>query len=182
LIALPIGIANALQFGPGRVFFRQRRVGRYGREFWILKFRTMDDAPRAAEPRARVTRFGRFLRNTHLDELPQLWNVLRGEMDFIGPRPEMVEIDAWARARIPRFRERCTVRPGLTGLAQITQGYTLQEEHAYRRKLELDRLSISCCSLALDLEILARTALWIARGRGWRRRTRAARPGARLPR
>ena len=174
LLALPLALANALQFGPRRVLFRQRRVGLHGRVFRILKFRTMHgsdedcDAWRACEDEARVTRFGRFLRNTHLDELPQLVNILRGEMDFIGPRPEMVAIDAWARTRIPRFHVRCAVRPGVTGLAQVTQGYAPREVRAYRRKLLLDRQALARTSLALDLEVLARTALWMMRGRGWR--------------
>jgi lipopolysaccharide/colanic/teichoic acid biosynthesis glycosyltransferase len=174
VLALPIALVNALHFGgPSGVLFRQRRIGRHGRAFWILKFRTMHgsdeerDDWHPGEDHARVTRFGRFLRNTHLDELPQLVNILRGEMDFIGPRPEMVAIDEWARARIPRFHERYAVRPGLTGLAQVTQGYTPRERKAYRRKLALDRCSLAAFSLALDLEILLRTALWMLRGRGW---------------
>jgi lipopolysaccharide/colanic/teichoic acid biosynthesis glycosyltransferase len=172
-LALPIAVWNARVFGLRRILFRQRRVGRHGRVFWILKFRSMHgddgacDAWRAGEDGARVTRFGRFLRNTHLDELPQLVNILRGEMDFIGPRPEMLAVDEWARARIPHFEERYAVLPGVTGLAQVTQGYAPRELSEYRRKLELDRLFLACSSFALDLEILARTALCMARGRGW---------------
>jgi lipopolysaccharide/colanic/teichoic acid biosynthesis glycosyltransferase len=184
VLGIPIALANAVQFGGVQgVFFRQRRVGLRGGVFWILKFRTMHgsdgecDAWRQGEDLARVTRFGRFLRSTHLDELPQLVNILRGEMDFIGPRPEMVAIDTWACARIPRFRERNAVRPGVTGLAQVTQGYTPREEQAYRRKLALDRHALACTSLRLDLEILARTALWMLRGRGWRADAPAARRG-----
>lgn len=186
VLALPIALVNALHFGgPRGVLFRQQRVGRHGCIFWILKFRTMRgsdgerDTWRAGDDHARVTRFGCFLRNTHLDELPQLVNILRGEMDFIGPRPEMVAIDEWARTRIPRFHERYAVRPGLTGLAQVTQGYAPREEHAYRRKLALDRCSLACASLAHDLDILARTALWMLRGRGWGVHGRAQRELAR---
>ncbi len=175
-LGLPIALWNALEFGPRRIFFRQQRVGRHGRPFRIVKFRTMHgddgecDALRADEDGTRVTRVGRQLRCTHLDELPQLWNILWGEMDFIGPRPEMTAIDAWARAHIPRFAERYAVRPGITGLAQVTQGYAPCELGAYRRKLQLDRMSLACGSFALDLEILARTLLWVARARGWHAR------------
>lgn len=183
-LGLPIALWNALEFGPRRIFFRQQRVGLHGRPFRIVKFRTMHgddgecDTWRARGDGARVTRAGRWLRRTHLDELPQLWNIFLGEMDFIGPRPEMLAIDAWARARIPHFAERHAVRPGVTGLAQVTQGYAPRELAAYRRKLMLDRVSLACASFALDLEILARTVLWVARARGWRRDDAPA-PGAR---
>jgi lipopolysaccharide/colanic/teichoic acid biosynthesis glycosyltransferase len=182
LLALPIAVLNAVVLGPRHVLFLQPRVGRHGRVFRIVKFRTMRggngaDAEGADEDATRVTRFGRFLRSTHLDELPQLWNVLRGEMDLIGPRPEMLSIDAWARARIPGFRERNEVLPGLTGLAQITQGYAERDERAYRLKLELDRRYLARFSLAQDLAILAATAVWVLRGRGW-----TVRPSARARR
>jgi len=173
-LALPIALWNAWEFGGvRRILFRQRRVGLRGEVFWILKFRTMHgddgdcDAWRPREDGARVTRFGHLLRRTHLDELPQLLNILRGEMDFVGPRPEMLAIDEWACARIPRFRARNAVRPGVTGLAQVTQGYAMREEGAYRRKLELDLRALARPGLALDLEILARTLLWMVRARGW---------------
>jgi lipopolysaccharide/colanic/teichoic acid biosynthesis glycosyltransferase len=171
-LALPIAALNALVFGPRNVLFLQPRVGRHGRVFRIVKCRTMRGTDVEGPDDARVTRLGRFLRSTHLDELPQLWNVLRGEMDLIGPRPEMLSIDAWARARIPGFRERNAVLPGLTGLAQITQGYVERDEHAYRLKLELDRRYLARFSLAQDLAILAGTALWVLRGRGWTIRPR----------
>jgi lipopolysaccharide/colanic/teichoic acid biosynthesis glycosyltransferase len=176
-LGLAIALVNTTLFlDPRCVFFSQERIGRDGRAFRIWKFRSMRDA--ATDPfrswvagdDGRVTRFGRLLRNTHLDELPQLWNVLRGDMDVIGPRPEMSEIDAWASAHVRGWRARRSVRPGMTGWAQITQGYTGMDARAYRHKLAADVQSIERASLGFDLAILGRTAAWVARGRGWRRR------------
>jgi lipopolysaccharide/colanic/teichoic acid biosynthesis glycosyltransferase len=117
-----------------RVLFAQTRVGWRGRLFVLYKFRTMVDGP--GDDRARVTRFGRLLRNTHLDELPQLWNVLRGEMCLVGPRPEMLATERWAAERCPEFVERLVLPPGSPGCAQITQGYTDEgDEAAYREKV-----------------------------------------------
>jgi putative colanic acid biosynthesis UDP-glucose lipid carrier transferase len=174
VLAVPIALANLIVFRrPGRILFSQPRVGLQGRTFRILKFRTMTgdddefDSWKSGRDDERVTRFGRFLRNTHLDELPQLVNILRGEMDFVGPRPEMVAIHEWACAHVPYFAERGAVLPGVTGLAQVTIGYTGKDEQAYGRKLDLDLAYIEHVSLRLDLSILARTALWMLRGRGW---------------
>jgi len=175
LIATPIAIVNAILFrSPRRILYRQPRVGHRGRVFTIVKFRTLHDGESDdfaswshGDDASRVTRFGRFLRTSHLDELPQLWNILRGEMDFIGPRPEMVEIDRWARARIPSFRERNALLPGVTGYAQVTHGYAPRDPAAYARKLWADQHYRRNLSLGLDLAILARTLLWMVRGRGW---------------
>jgi lipopolysaccharide/colanic/teichoic acid biosynthesis glycosyltransferase len=168
-LALPIALVNAcVQRGWRRVFFSQVRSGHRGRPFVLLKFRTMRDRP--GDDRARVTALGRFLRNTHLDELPQLWNVLRGDMSLIGPRPEMLATERWAAERLAEFSERLALRPGLTGLAQVTQGYTDHgDERAYGEKLRLNRRYREELSFGLDLAILLRTALWMLRGRGWRR-------------
>ncbi len=167
-VAILIALVNARIHGsPRRILFRQERVGRRGRIFVLHKFRTMRDS--REDDRSRVTRFGRFLRNTHLDELPQLWDVLRGEMSLVGPRPEMIATEAWAAGRWPKFSRRLVLRPGLTGLAQITQGYASEgDEAAYRRKLALNRLYLARISFSLDCAILARTALWMLTGRGWR--------------
>ena len=178
LLALPIALVNwALFRDYRRILFEQERVGRRGQTFHIYKFRTMREAPdtgfaswKDESDRLRVTGFGRFLRNTHLDELPQLFNVLRGDMDFIGPRPEMVEIDGWAVQRIDGFRERNALAPGITGLAQITHGYAGMDPEAYRKKLAADLEYKDRLSLRLDLAILVRTVAWMLRGRGWRRR------------
>jgi lipopolysaccharide/colanic/teichoic acid biosynthesis glycosyltransferase len=179
LALLPLGLvalANLLQYrDPRQILFTQPRIGRRGRVFTIYKFRTMTDADRGAmeswesgTDRLRVTRLGRFLRNTHLDELPQLLNVLRGDMRLIGPRPEMIEIDRWARERIPGFARRLAVRPGISGLAQVTQGYAGCDERAYARKLRVDEHYLSHLTLRQDLVILVRTVLWMLLGKGSR--------------
>ncbi len=174
LIAL-VAVANALAFGSlRRVFFIQPRVGHRGRIFRLIKFRTMSEPTGsifeawAGGDVARVTRFGKFLRSTHLDELPQLFNVLRGEMGFIGPRPEMLEVEEWACANVPGFLERMAIKPGITGWAQITQGYTPKDVDAYARKLELNREYLARLSFTTDMGILARTFVWMVMGRGWR--------------
>lgn len=174
LIAL-VTIANAIAFGGlRRAFFVQPRVGRRGQIFSLVKFRTMSEPKGTAFESwssgdvARVTAMGRFLRSTHLDELPQLFNVLRGEMSFIGPRPEMIEVEEWAGANVPGFIERLAIKPGITGWAQITQGYTPKDVAAYERKLALNREYLAKISLATDLGIVARTLVWMALGRGWR--------------
>ena len=174
LIATPIAVANAILFrSPRKIFYRQERVGHRGRIFTIVKFRTLNDGEAddfeswsTGEDASRVTPFGQFLRTSHLDELPQLWNILRGEMDFIGPRPEMVEVDRWARTRIPNFRERNALLPGVTGYAQVTHGYAPRDPAAYARKLWADQHYRRTVSLALDLTILARTLVWMVRGHG----------------
>ena len=172
LLAIPAAIAALgiipvlwwIHGSPRLVLFSQTRVGHLGATFRILKFRTM----RGTAEALRVTPFGRILRQTHLDELPQLLNVIRGEMSVIGPRPEMVEIEAWASRHVAGFRRRLEVLPGITGLAQVTQGYTAQDVEAYARKLALDEEYLRGVSPALDLSIAARTVLWMSTGRGWR--------------
>jgi lipopolysaccharide/colanic/teichoic acid biosynthesis glycosyltransferase len=174
-LALLVALANLAYFrDPRKILFVQQRIGQRGRRFLIYKFRTMR-APRFSAheswvhgyDRERVTLLGVFLRSTHLDELPQILNILKGEMTFIGPRPEMVEIEAWASEHIEGFSKRLVLKPGITGYAQITQGYTGHSIEAYSTKLDLNERYRAGYSLALDLEILARTVAWIARGRGW---------------
>ena len=174
-LGLPIAVANMIAFRSWRrVLFVQPRVGHRGRIFKLVKFRTMSEPAGSsfdswsAGDGARVTRLGRFLRSSHLDELPQLLNVLRGEMSFIGPRPEMVEVEEWACANVPGFLERMAIKPGITGLAQVTQGYTPRDVEAYRRKLAVNRAYLRRYGLRTDLAILVRTAVWMARGRGWK--------------
>jgi lipopolysaccharide/colanic/teichoic acid biosynthesis glycosyltransferase len=171
-----------------KVFFFQPRVGHRGRLFRIVKFRTMSevhaadyDSWESGQDRLRVTRFGRFLRNTHLDELPQLFNVLRGEMAFVGPRPEMTEIEVWAASKIEGFTTRLAVPPGITGYAQVTQGYTGNDVEAYREKFRVaDWYRRSQC-LRLDLAVIARTLVWMARGRGWQWNRRSGTRRVELP-
>jgi len=174
-LVVAVALASTIAFGsPRRVFFLQPRIGHRGRPFTLVKFRTMSE-PQGTPfeswsngDRARVTPFGRFLRSSHLDELPQLYNVLRGEMSFIGPRPEMVEVEQWAAEHVPGFTERLAIRPGITGPAQVTQGYTPRDVEAYRRKLAINRDYQASLTFGRDLGILVRTALWMLRGRGWK--------------
>jgi lipopolysaccharide/colanic/teichoic acid biosynthesis glycosyltransferase len=174
-VALPIAAWNLVVFrDPRKVFFLQQRVGHRGRTFRIYKFRTMRSVAPSEQTHwsnekdvQRTTRFGRFLRNTHLDELPQLINILRGEMHLVGPRPEMVEVHEWACTAVPGFAQRLATPPGLTGLAQITQGYTMREEASYAEKLEIDLLYVERPSFRQDLAIIARTIPWVLQGRGW---------------
>jgi lipopolysaccharide/colanic/teichoic acid biosynthesis glycosyltransferase len=170
-----VALLNLVAFGdPRKILYVQPRVGLRGKVFRIYKFRTMRE-PRATaheswrdgEERARVTRLGRLLRNTHLDELPQLINVLIGDMNVIGPRPEMVEIEAWASEHVPGFARRLALKPGITGIAQITQGYTGHDVEAYAQKLAINLRYMKRLSLRLDLEICARTVIWMVRGKGW---------------
>jgi sugar transferase (PEP-CTERM system associated) len=156
---------------PGPVFFRQTRVGLGGRNFTVYKFRTMrTDAEVAGAKWAtkndpRVTRVGMYMRKTRLDEVPQLWNVLRGDMGFVGPRPERPEFVPWLSENIPYFDLRHMIRPGLTGWAQVRYGYgaTLEES---REKLEYDLYYIKHMSLGLDLLIMFETIKTILRRRG----------------
>ena len=173
-IALIFVINAVLHRGLANAFYVQSRVGHRGRSFEIFKFRTMQAATTDGmeswadgSDQERVTRFGRFLRSTHLDELPQLFNILRGDMNFIGPRPEMVEIEEWAGEVVPGFAQRLAVKPGITGFAQITQGYTGLDVDAYRRKFEINEIYRRNVRFLVDCGIVVRTAIWMLRGRGW---------------
>lgn len=147
---------------PGPVFYGQVRTGHLGRLFTLYKFRSMRTDSEvngyqwATKEDPRVTPVGRFLRKSRLDELPQLWNIARGEMSFIGPRPERPEIYADLIAKIPLFAMRTDVRPGVTGLAQVSSGYAASIEQS-RVKLEHDLYYIQQRSLALDLLIILKT-------------------------
>ncbi len=167
----PIALALRLD-SPGPIFYSQQRVGLNGRLFHIYKFRTMiQDAEahsgavfsRRGDP--RVTRVGRFLRKTRLDELPQLINVLRGEMSLVGPRPERPEHIERLVRKIPFYRTRLVIRPGLTGWAQVRYGYGADDEDALI-KLQYDLYYIRHQSLALDVNIMVRTAGKILRMSG----------------
>ena len=174
LAPLFVLIALVIKFdSPGSVFFAHTRVGRYGRPFKVLKFRTMvQDAPKrggaiTAEDDPRVTRVGKILRKTKLDELPQLWNVLKGEMSLVGPRPQVEQYVAlWE----PTLREKVlSVRPGITGLTQICyrhEGVLLAQQpnpEAYYRevllpiKLRSDAEYVDKRTLLYDLYLIART-------------------------
>lgn len=150
------------------VFYRQRRVGYRGRVFDVLKFRSMRvDAEKfgaqyATENDPRVTRIGGFMRKTRIDELPQLINVLRGEMSFVGPRPERPEFVNELEQRIPYYRERHTVKPGITGWAQLCYPYGSSEKDTIE-KLQYDLYYVKNRSLLFDFAILVQTVevvLW----------------------
>lgn len=150
---------------PGPVIYSQVRVGRNGRNFLIHKIRTMThncemiSGPRWSSGKDhRVTPVGRVLRKLHLDEFPQLWNVIRGEMSLIGPRPERPEFVSQLEKVIPRYRERLGVRPGITGLAQI-QLPPDTDLASVQRKVACDLLYINQANFWLDLRILAGTAM-----------------------
>lgn len=159
---------------PGPVIYRQKRLTQGGRTFEMYKFRTMvSNAEGATGPvwaaisDPRVTPLGRILRTTHLDELPQLLNVLMGDMSLIGPRPERPEMAAELAAELPSFWRRLEVKAGITGLAQVSTGYVSSVRN-YRRKLALDILYIEKRSLLLDLKIAFQTVMVIITGRGAR--------------
>jgi sugar transferase (PEP-CTERM system associated) len=155
----------------GPIFFKQTRVGAGGRTFKVVKFRTMFMDAEAAGARwatkndPRVTKVGMFLRKTRIDEVPQLWNVLKGEMGFVGPRPERPEFIPMLTEHLPYYYMRHLIRPGLTGWAQVRYGYgaTLAEA---REKLEYDLYYIKHMSLGLDLLIMFETIKTILRRRG----------------
>lgn len=151
---------------PGPILFRQVRYGARQKAFPVYKFRSMecrsahDPEVRQATPQdPRVTPFGRFLRRTSLDELPQLINVLRGEMSLIGPRPHAVAHDEFFMNRVPRYARRFSVRPGITGLAQVSgaRGET-RTDADMKRRVDLDIYYIENASILLDLKILVATA------------------------
>src|SRR5580658_4692467 len=153
---------------PGPALYRQVRMGRHGKSFNMYKIRTMAQNAEAitgavwSGPNdSRVTRVGRFLRDAHLDELPQLVNVLRCEMSLIGPRPERPQLVKDIVRRLPRYAERTEVRPGVTGFAQIQHPADLDLDHV-RRKLMYDLYYVSEVSPWLDLRIILGTAFYIA--------------------
>jgi exopolysaccharide biosynthesis polyprenyl glycosylphosphotransferase len=148
---------------PGPIFYRQERTGRRGQSFYLLKFRSMiTDAEKygkavwATQDDPRITRVGKFLRLTRIDELPQIWNVLKGDMSIVGPRPERPVFIAQLQEEIPFYRMRLSVKPGLTGWAQINYRYGSTVEDAIK-KLEYDLYYIKHQSLLLDVLIILRT-------------------------
>lgn len=171
-IFLPL-VALAIRLdSPGPIFYRQTRCGRAGKPFSIIKFRTMvsdaeqDGKPRwATESDDRITRVGRLLRKARLDELPQVLNVLRGEMSFIGPRPERPEFVEKLQHEIPFYRARLMVKPGLTGWAQVHHSYGNSVEDALI-KLQYDLYYLHSWSLWLDLHIIFKTVGVVFRFKG----------------
>jgi lipopolysaccharide/colanic/teichoic acid biosynthesis glycosyltransferase len=177
----------------GPIFFTQTRVGlnsrrdqrrkrqpqeagrrvepNYGRPFTIYKLRTMTVASQANGPRQatrddrRVTFIGRFLRQMRIDELPQLLNVIKGEMTMVGPRPECVEYMEELSRKIPNYLQRLGLKPGLTGIAQIEAGYANNLE-SYRRKIAFDMMYLQNCCIKNDLKVLLRTVKVVFTGFG----------------
>ena len=191
LVALPALVAMLPLFAlvavairidsPGPVFFVQERMGYRGRPFRVIKFRTMRNGDDRKTPREgtstgvesfitrendrRITRLGRFLRRTRIDELPQVFNILKGEMSWIGPRPEASQLSEWYEAEIPFYRYRHVVRPGITGWAQVNQGHVAEIEDI-RTKLQYDFYYIRNFSLWLDILIIMKTAKTVFTGFG----------------
>ena len=180
LVASPVILLTmlAIWLEDGRngapIFYRQERVGLQGRRFQLIKFRSMrpdaesnGEAQWARKNDPRVTRVGAFIRKTRIDELPQLMNVLQGNMSFVGPRPERPQFVAELEASIPFYAYRHSVKPGITGWAQLCYPYGASEEDA-RRKLQYDLYYVKNNNLLLDLTILLQTVEVVFMGRGAR--------------
>ncbi len=175
IVSFPIALMTALLIkleSPGPIFYRQERVGQSGRTFNVIKFRSMrTDAEKDGPVWARVggddrvTRVGRVIRKIRVDEIPQFWNILRGEMNFVGPRPERPHFVRQLAEEIPFYDQRHLIPPGLTGWAQIKYPYGASIEDA-RQKLQYDLYYIKNQSLVLDAVILFETVKTILFGRG----------------
>jgi len=160
-LAVMIFIANTIS-NSGPVFFRQVRMGQNGKAFTIWKFRTMTaDAAVVRSASApldehRITPLGRLLRRTKLDEVPNILNIIAGDMSLVGPRPDAFEHASEYLLGVPHYRKRLSVRPGLTGLAQVRGGYA-DNPRAVQRKVKYDRFYIRNSSIYLDLYVIALT-------------------------
>lgn len=175
LAPLLVLLAIAIRLdSPGMAIFRQARIGYRGKPFTVYKFRTMVsakagtsalDAAKTQTEDKRITRIGAFLRRSRIDELPQIANILKGEMSWIGPRPEAQVLSKWYEGEIPFYRYRHIVRPGLTGWAQVNQGHVAEVEDV-RTKLNYDFYYIKNYSPWIDLLIIAKTIQTILSGFG----------------
>ena len=173
LLALLPFAATAIKFGSaGPVFYRQRRIGKGGEIFEVIKFRTMiqnaeqNGAVWAAKEDGRVTKLGRFLRKTRLDELPQVINILKGEMSVVGPRAERPEFVEKLKKEIPFYEERLLVRPGLSGWAQINYGKDLNSNDT-KEKLQYDLYYIKNRSFTVDMAVVLKTIKTVLSATGW---------------
>jgi len=177
ILSLPLMVLVAIAVrldSKGPVLYRQQRAGLRGKGFEVLKFRSMridaeagTGAQWAVQNDPRVTRVGRFIRKYRLDELPQFWNVIRGEMSFVGPRPERPEFVRELRKTIPYYDERHSIRPGLTGWAQVQYSYGSTIEDAIV-KLEYDLFYLQNTSITFDLAIILKTIRIVIGGHGSR--------------
>jgi lipopolysaccharide/colanic/teichoic acid biosynthesis glycosyltransferase len=171
LVVTPFVLIGDLCANRGSLIFRQARTGRNGGGFEMLKFRTMRAAPQdhstdwTTEDDVRITPFGRILRHTHLDELPQVVNILRGDLSVVGPRPEQPQVVADLVDKIPFYRLRHLVRPGLTGWAQVKYQYAGTEAETLE-KLQYEFYYLRRQSLGLDLRIVGRTLRTVIGGQG----------------
>jgi exopolysaccharide biosynthesis polyprenyl glycosylphosphotransferase len=172
LPVIPLVILAIKLDSRGPVLYRQRRVGLGGKVFYCFKFRTMRQdaeadtgATWATDDDPRITKVGKFLRASRLDEIPQLWCVLRGDMGFVGPRPERPEFVEWLAKQIPFYAVRSAVRPGITGWAQIRYKYGNTAEDA-KEKLQYDLYYIKNMSIGLDIMIMFQTIKIVLLGRG----------------
>jgi lipopolysaccharide/colanic/teichoic acid biosynthesis glycosyltransferase len=167
---IPVVLVGNLVANRGPLFFRQERVGKDGQTFEMLKLRTMKPSSPSGEwtqaDDARITAFGNVLRQSHLDELPQILNVLRGELSIVGPRPEQTAYVEELRSKIPFYDARHSVRPGLTGWAQVKFGYASDEDDALE-KLQYDMFYLRRQGIRIDLKVIGRTmrAVLLSRGR-----------------
>jgi sugar transferase (PEP-CTERM system associated) len=176
VLSFPIAIMTAILIkleSRGPVFYRQERVGKSGRTFMLMKFRSMrvdaeKDGPVWAKTEdERMTRVGRIIRKIRVDEIPQFWNILRGDMNFVGPRPERPHFIAQLAQEIPFYEQRHLIAPGLTGWAQIKYPYGASIEDA-KQKLEYDLYYLKNQSITLDATIMFETIKTILLGRGGR--------------
>lgn len=174
IVSLPFWplIAIIIKLGsPGRIFYTQIRVGKSGKPFTMTKFRSMQqdaekDGPKmTVEQDTRITKFGKFLRKSRLDEIPQLWNIIKGEMSFVGPRAERPEFHQELRTKIPFYQERYLIKPGLSGWAQIKYGYGSSVADNFE-KVQYDLYYIKNRSFIFDLSIILKTINIVLRGGG----------------
>ena len=177
LVSLIVAVAIKLDDG-GPVLFRQKRIGHAGAPIMMVKFRTMRvispgdpgdrrSAAMTGDDDDRITRVGSFLRRSRIDELPQIWNILKGEMSWIGPRPEAQVLSSWYTGEIPFYRYRHVVKPGISGWAQVNQGHVAEVDEVHR-KLHYDFYYIKYFSPWLDLLIVFRTIRTMTSGFGSR--------------
>lgn len=168
LAVLAAAVAIRLE-GPGPIFFRQARMGHHGRSFTIWKLRSMrvdhEGESFTLEGDARITRVGAFLRKYRIDEFPQIWNICKGEMSWIGPRPEALDLSEWYEREVPFYSYRHMVRPGLTGWAQVHQGNVARVAAAHE-KLQYDFYYIKHFSPWLDLLVVLKTIRTVLTGFG----------------